>query len=201
MPKNKTLIANWQPDLPDAQVSYYQNFLSNNEANHFFDTFFSNIPWQLDNIKLFGKIYEQPRLTSFHSNNLSSYTYSGLILRPNAMTTELLTLIKRIQTVCEHEFNCVLLNLYRDGSDSNGWHADNEKELGLSPQIASFSLGASRFFHFKHRKIKTERHKIELHHGSLLLMEGPMQANWLHQIPKTKKPLSPRINLTFRKII
>jgi alkylated DNA repair dioxygenase AlkB len=201
MSKNKSLTANWQPDLPDAQIRYYQNFLSNKEANHFFDTFLSDIPWQRDNIKLFGKIYKQPRLTSFHSNKLSNYSYSGVILRPSAMTSELLTLMKRIQTVCDHEFNCVLLNLYRDGSDSNGWHADNEKELGVFPQIASFSLGTNRFFHFKHRQIKTEKYKIELHHGSLLLMEGPMQANWLHQIPKTKKPLSPRINLTFRKII
>ena len=117
------------------------------------------------------------------------------------MTAELLELIKRMQTICDHEFNCVLLNLYRDGADSNGWHADNEKELGKHPQIASVSFGAPRFFHFKHRKIKSERYKMELHHGSLLLMEGAMQEHWLHQIPKTKKLLEPRINLTFRKII
>ena len=117
------------------------------------------------------------------------------------MTTELLSLLERINSVCNHEFNCVLLNLYRDGSDSNGWHADNEKELGLHPQIASISLGSNRFFHFKHRRIKSENYKIELQHGSLLLMEGPMQEYWLHQIPKTKKPISPRINLKFRKII
>ena len=117
------------------------------------------------------------------------------------MTDELLELLGQIQKVSQHYFNCVLLNLYRDGADSNGWHADNEKELGKHPQIASFSFGATRFFHFKHRKIKSERYKMELQHGSLLLMEGAMQEHWLHQIPKTKKPLEPRINLTFRKII
>ena len=117
------------------------------------------------------------------------------------MTRELKILLKKIQTVCDHDFNSVLLNLYRNGSDSNGWHADNEKELGMNPQIASFSFGESRFFHFKHRQIKTEKYKIELQNGSLLLMEGKMQSNWLHQIPKTKKSLNPRINLTFRKII
>jgi alkylated DNA repair dioxygenase AlkB len=117
------------------------------------------------------------------------------------MTEALLELLQQIQTVCDYDFNCVLLNLYRDGADSNGWHADNEKELGKHPQIASYSFGAARFFHFKHRSIKEQRYKVELHHGSLLLMEGAMQEHWLHQIPKTKKPLEPRINLTFRRII
>ena len=161
----------------------------------------SEIPWQKQNIRIFGKVYPQPRLTSFHSNSKSNYTYSNIKLRPNPMTRELKILLKKIQTVCDHDFNCVLLNLYRNGSDSNGWHADNEKELGINPQIASFSFGETRFFHFKHRQIKTEKYKMELHNGSLLLMEGKMQSNWLHQIPKTRKFLNPRINLTFRKII
>ena len=117
------------------------------------------------------------------------------------MTAALLKLLNLIKKVSDYDYNCVLLNLYRNGADSNGWHADNEKELGKHPQIASFSFGASRFFHFKHRRIKEERHKMELRHGSLLLMEGAMQEHWLHQIPKTKKQMEPRINLTFRKII
>ena len=117
------------------------------------------------------------------------------------MTKVLLGILHQIQTVCDHDFNCVLLNLYRDGSDSNGWHADNEKELGKHPQIASCSFGATRFFHFKHRNISKHRYKMELHHGSLLLMEGAMQEHWVHQIPKTKKTIKTRLNLTFRKII
>ena len=98
------------------------------------------------------------------------------------------------------EFSSVLLNLYRDGSDSNGWHADNEKELGTNPAIASLSLGAERKFNIKHRRLKTEKHQLVLEHGSLLLMKGEMQHHWLHQIAKTKKEVGPRINLTFRKI-
>lgn len=191
----------WQPELPDAQLRYYQNFLSSEVADQYYEALLKNIPWQQDNVKVFGKVYAQPRLTSLHSNTLDTYTYSGLTLKPNPMIPELLELLYQIQGVCNHDYNCVLLNLYRDGADSNGWHADNEKELGKQPQIASFSLGASRFFHFKHRRIKEENYKMELHHGSLLLMEGVMQEHWLHQIPKTKKPMQPRINLTFRKII
>jgi alkylated DNA repair dioxygenase AlkB len=200
MTKIKTLTADIHPDLPDAKIRYYQKFLSNQESNYYLDTFSSKIPWQQEEVKVFGKIYAQPRLTSLHSKTMTTYKYAGLTLQPQPMTTELLSLLERVESICNHEFNCVLLNLYRDGSDSNGWHADNEKELGFHPQIASISFGSNRFFHFKHRSIKSENYKIKLHHGSLLLMEGPMQEYWLHQIPKTKKLLSPRINLTFRKI-
>lgn len=195
------LAPDWQPELPGAKLRYYQRFLSVDRANYYYKNFLETIPWQQEDVKVFGKVYAQPRLTSLHSDSLSSYTYSGLTLQPNPMTKTLFELLKLIQTVCQHDFNCVLLNLYRNGSDSNGWHADNEKELGKYPKIASFSFGADRFFHFKHRKIKEQRYKMELHHGSLLLMEGEMQKYWLHQIPKTKRQLEPRINLTFRKII
>jgi alkylated DNA repair dioxygenase AlkB len=201
MANNNLPSLSWQLDLPDARLRYYQNLFSEKVSNVYFNTFFEQIPWQQDDVKVFGKVYAQPRLTSLHSNSLNTYTYSGLTLRPQPMTDELLELLEQIQKVSQHDFNCVLLNLYRDGTDSNGWHADNEKELGKHPHIASFSFGATRFFHFKHRKIKSERYKIELQHGSLLLMEGAMQEHWLHQIPKTKKPLQPRINLTFRNII
>lgn len=195
------LAPDWQPELPGAKLRYYQRFLTVDRANYYYKNFLETIPWQQEDVKVFGKVYAQPRLTSLHSDSLSSYTYSGLTLQPNPMTKTLFELLNLIQTVCEHDFNCVLLNLYRNGSDSNGWHADNEKELGKYPKIASFSFGADRFFHFKHRKIKEQRYKMELHHGSLLLMEGEMQKYWLHQIPKTKRQLEPRINLTFRKII
>ncbi|MDA9597042.1 alpha-ketoglutarate-dependent dioxygenase AlkB [Flavobacteriaceae bacterium] len=201
MPKIQTPSISWQPELPNAQLRYFQNFLSVEAANYYYKVFLKNIPWQQDNVKVYGKTYAQPRLTSLHSNTFETYTYSGLTLKPHIMIPELLELLNQIQVVSNDEYNSVLLNLYRDGADSNGWHADNEKELGKHPQIASFSLGASRFFHFKHRRIKEEKYKMELHHGSLLLMEGAMQKNWLHQIPKTKKPMQPRINLTFRKII
>ena len=107
----------------------------------------------------------------------------------------------RIQKVSDSKFTTVLLNQYRDGKDSNGWHADNEKELGENPVIASISFGAERFFHLKHRNKKDLRMKIPLTSGSLLFMEGETQKYWLHQIAKTSRKVGPRINLTFRKII
>ena len=117
------------------------------------------------------------------------------------MTPLLVEIQNRIQKVSDSKFTTVLLNQYRNGKDGNGWHADNEKELGVNPTIASLSFGAERFFHLKHKTEKELRLKILLKSGSLLLMEGETQTNWLHQIAKTARPVGPRINLTFRKII
>lgn len=188
-------------ELPDARLCYFQYFFNTDEAEHFYSKLSKTIPWQQDPITVFGKTYDQPRLTALHANNTKPYSYSGITMYPNQMTTELTAIYERIRTVSSLEFTSVLLNLYRDGKDSNGWHADNEKELGRSPSIASVSFGAQRFFHLKHRTIKEARLKVLLHSGSLLLMEGDTQEKWLHQIPKTAKPIQPRINLTFRKII
>jgi alkylated DNA repair dioxygenase AlkB len=97
-------------------------------------------------------------------------------------------------------FTSCLLNLYRDGNDSNGWHADNEKELGQNPVIASLSLGETRKFKMKHRRDKSLKYDLDLVSGSLLIMKGGTQHHWLHQVPKTKRPVGERINLTFRRI-
>ncbi len=188
-------------ELPDARLRLFKNFFDKKEAAHYYNTFLTQIPWQQDPITVFGKTYPQPRLTALHAVNGNSYSYSGILMRPHKMTPELVEIASRIASYSPVEFTTVLLNLYRNGSDSNGWHADNEKELGKNPVIASVSLGASRFFHLKHRTIKELRYKIKLESGSLLFMEGTTQEKWLHQLPKTAKPIAPRINLTFRKII
>ena len=98
-------------------------------------------------------------------------------------------------------FNSVLLNLYRDGQDSMGWHRDDEKELGKNPAIGSVSFGESRKFMIRHVQDRSLKTSINITNGSLLLMAGEMQHHWLHSIPKTAKPAGVRINLTFRKII
>ncbi|WP_250434041.1 alpha-ketoglutarate-dependent dioxygenase AlkB family protein [Hanstruepera flava] len=187
--------------LPQACITYIPNFLNINEAHELFGYLRKDVDWQHDDITLFGKTYKQPRLTAFYSDTKRTYTYSNITMEPRLFTPKLLKLKRQLELTFGYQFNSVLLNLYRDGSDSNGWHADNEKELGKKPVIASISLGAERLFHFKHRTLKHERHKLKLEHGSLLIMSGEMQEYWLHQIPKTKKPIGERINLTFRHII
>lgn len=186
--------------LPNGQLSFYRNFLTKEKADFYYEKIYQETPWKEDKITVFGKTYDQPRLTSLHALHSKPYKYSNLTLYPNPMTTELATLLENIHAINPQDFNAVLLNLYRNGKDSNGWHADNEPELGKNPVIASISLGEERYFHLKHRQHKEQRFKIKLTHGSLLVMDGEMQHYWLHQIPKTAKKIEERINLTFRKI-
>lgn len=186
--------------LPDAELIYIPNFLNLKKANHYFKHLKSNVEWQQDDITIFGKTYKQPRLTGLYAENTASYSYSNIIMYPKPFPSEVLELKQDIEKEAQHKFTTALINLYRDGNDSNGWHADNETELGINPVIASLSLGSARPFHFKHRHLKKERHKMILDHGSLLIMKGSMQHYWLHQIAKTKKDIGERINLTFRSI-
>jgi alkylated DNA repair dioxygenase AlkB len=186
--------------LPDAEIRYVPHFLPVSLANTYFDDLFHHIPWRQDPITVFGKTHLQPRLTSLHAHTLDSYSYSGIVMTPQPMTQTLQCIENRIYQLCDESFTTVLLNLYRDGKDSNGWHADDEVELGKNPVIASLSLGAPRFFHLRHNQDPKQRYKLLLEHGSLLLMGGETQHHWKHQVAKTAKKVGPRINLTFRKI-
>ena len=188
-------------DLPDSEIRYVPNFLPVSLANTYFDDLFHHIPWRQDMITVFGKTHLQPRLTSLHAHTLDSYSYSGIVMTPQPMTQTLQCIENRIYQLCDESFTTVLLNLYRDGKDSNGWHADDEAELGKNPVIASLSLGAPRFFHLRHNQDPKQRYKLLLEHGSLLLMRGETQHHWKHQVAKTAKKVGPRINLTFRKIL
>lgn len=187
-------------NIPDSDITYYPNFLTTAVADDYFSFLKKNTPWQQDDIKVFGKVYAQPRLTALYANNDKPYSYSNIIMKPYMFSKKLKTLKENIETVAQCDFTTCLLNLYRDGKDSNGWHADNEKELGQNPVIASISLGAPRYFHLKHNNILDAKYKLLLGHGSLLLMQGETQHFWKHQIPKTSKPIGERINLTFRVI-
>ena len=186
--------------IKDGELYYDRFFFSNIEANKYFNLLKKEIQWQQDNIKIFGKIYLQPRLTALYANNNKSYSYSNIKMQPITFTPTLFDIKSKIEKRINSQFTSCLLNLYRNGQDSNGWHADNEKELGLNPVIASLSLGAERVFHMKHRNDKKEKVKINLTNGSLLVMRGRTQHHWLHQIPKTRKKVEERINLTFRII-
>ena len=186
--------------IKDGELYYDRFFFNNIEANKYFNLLKKEIEWRQDNIKIFGKIYPQPRLTALYANNNKSYSYSNIKMHPITFTPTLFDIKSKIEKRLNSQFTSCLLNLYRNGQDSNGWHADNEKELGLNPVIASLSLGAERVFHMKHRNDKKEKLKINLTNGSLLVMRGKTQHHWLHQIPKTRKKVEERINLTFRII-
>ena len=197
------LLFNSEPltlDLPDAEIIYYPPFFDKEQADQIYAELLQEIAWQQDNITVFGKTHPQPRLTALYGNEGKPYSYSNITMQPNPWNTLLQKIKYLIEATTECQFTTVLLNQYRDGKDSNGWHADNEKELGTNPIIASLSFGAERVFQLKHNTIADAKKSIVLEHGSLLLMKGSTQHFWKHQIPKTAKPIGNRINLTFRSI-
>ena len=187
-------------NLQDADLEYYSNFFNHKKSNELFQKLKTEVPWQQDDITVFGKVYAQPRLTALYGNKGKPYGYSNIVMQPHNWSPLIIFIKNEIETVCDQNFTTVLLNNYRNGRDSNGWHADNEKELGRNPTIASVSFGAERVFQMKHNTIKDLKQNIILENGSLLIMKGTTQHFWKHQIPKTAKPIEERINLTFRII-
>ena len=183
-------------EIPDADVVYYPGFFAPAEADEYLEEFATNIGWQQEAIKFYGKSVPLPRLTAWYGE--TAYTYSGVTHTPQSWTPALLQARRRIEAVAQVTFNSVLLNFYRNGQDSVSWHSDDEPELGTNPVIASVSFGAARNFQFKHKSSPEWRAKVELTHGSLLLMQGATQHFWKHQIPKSATIQDPRINLTFR---
>ena len=187
-------------NLPDAEILYYPHFFDKKEADAIFAQLTTDIPWQQDEIRVFGKVHPQPRLTALFGNEGKPYSYSNIKMQPHLWNPLLQKIKLKVERVSNTKFTTVLLNLYRNGKDSNGWHADNEKELGTNPIIASVSFGTERIFQLKHNTISNLKQNILLEHGSLLLMKGTTQHFWKHQIPKTSKKIGSRINLTFRVI-
>lgn len=184
----------------DGETFYFGDFFKKTAADQFFEKLKSEIEWKQEPIKIFGKAIMQPRLTALYGNPEKPYGYSGIIMQPFAWTDFLLEIKNRVEEKAKTNFTHVLLNYYRDGKDSMGWHRDNEAVLGPNPTIASVSFGETREFQIRHHTEKKYKLKLPLDHGSLLIMSGNSQHHWEHQIPKTTKSIGPRINLTFRKI-
>ncbi len=169
------------------------------DADELFERLMRDIEWRQETATLFGRRVPVPRLVAWHGD--AGYAYSGIRHVPSAWTPDLLRLKAIAEAQAGVSFNSVLLNLYRDGRDSMGWHADDEKVLGRHPIIASLSLGAERRFQARHRTKPDPTLSLMLPHGSCLVMAGAMQECWKHQVPKTAKPVGPRINLTFRAVV
>ncbi len=187
--------------LPDADLVLWHDILPGEDTS-VLQRLIEEIPWRQEHVTLWGKTHPQPRLVAWYADAGKSYSYSGVILEATPFTSPLLEIKARVEELCRENFNSVLLNYYRDHRDSMGFHADDEPELGACPSIASLSLGEERTFVMKHRsRDDISDLRIGLTSGSLLLMRGETQSNWKHGIPKTAKPLGPRVNLTFRQII
>lgn len=161
---------------------------------------FTNINWKHDKIKLYGKEIPLPRLTSWHGDQGKDYTYSGIASQPSKWNEGLLYIKNEVEKIACEKFNSVLLNWYRNGEDCLSWHADDEKELGKNPIIASVNFGETRDFIIRRNDDHSKKITIPLSHGTLLVMRGEIQHFWQHSVPKRKKIKGSRFNLTFRNI-
>jgi len=167
---------------------------------NFSNIIFKNINWKQERIRIYGRDILLPRLTSWYGDSGKVYIYSGIKSEPNNWNKGLLYLKQKIEQIAQVEFNSVLLNWYRDGEDSLSWHADNERELGVNPIIASANFGEARDFVVRRKDDRSKKLILPLKHGTLLLMRGELQSFWEHSVPKRKNVKRSRFNLTFRQI-
>jgi alkylated DNA repair dioxygenase AlkB len=158
------------------------------------------IDWAQRSVTVYGKTYPQPRLTRWYGD--VAYVYSGLSWEPAPMPPLLQAIKTRVEALTFETFNSVLCNLYRDGNDSVGWHADDEPIFGGDPIVASVSFGAPRVFKLRPNKGKSKDAKsFLLEDGTLFVMGKGIQPAWKHCIPPTDTPVGERVNLTFRQTI
>jgi len=184
----------------DGTVHYHGPVLEAGGAQRYFEKLLHHIPWKNDAVTVFGKHHVTARKVAWYGDSGLAYTYSGTTRHGLPWTEELIELKTLSERLSGAKFNACLLNLYHHGSEGMGWHSDNEKSIVPLSAIASLSLGAAREFRFKHKHLPATA-KVLLESGSLLIMKDTTQTHWLHSIPKSKKILTPRINLTFRCMV
>jgi alkylated DNA repair dioxygenase AlkB len=187
--------------LEDAELAFDPCWLDAGSSARLLEALRDTIWWEVHRIRLFGREHDSPRLSCWIGDPGASYRYSGTLFEPNPWPPVLLPIRERLKQELGVDFNSVLANRYRDGRDAMGWHADDERELGPAPVIASLSLGATRRFVLRHRRFPARKLVIELPSGSLLVMAGPTQQHYRHAVPRTAKPVGERINLTFRRVL
>ena len=192
-------------EVDHGRLDLYHQFLPPQAADRLFQHLQASLQWQQARIRMHGKEIPIPRLQAWYGDRDTAYGYSGIALDPLPWVSELQwlreQLNERFAEAFHTHFNSALCNLYRHGQDSVSWHADSESALGTNPVIASVSLGAVRRFQLKPRRGRREALSLDLPHNSVLIMSGALQHHWIHQVPKTRQTVGPRINLTFRRIV
>ena len=180
-----------------SEIVFWPNWLNQKAADQLLETAIAETPWRKDVINIMGKQIPIPRLQNWFGDPTTSYTYSRIRLQAVAFPQWMETLRIDVETETGKPFNRALVNYYRNGKDSVDWHADDEASLGFEPLIASVSVGAERIFQLRHN-LSQQRVKINLPHGSLLLMGAGVQEHWQHSVAKVKQLEDPRVNFTFR---
>lgn len=184
----------------DGEVNYYGVVIKINAANTYYQSLLDTIKWRNDEAVLFGKRIITQRKVAWYADESFEYGYSNTTKVALPWTNDLLELKQLTEELTGESYNSCLLNLYHNETEGMAWHSDAEKKLKRNGAIASLSFGAERKFAFKHKTTK-EKVNVILSHGSLLVMKGATQTNWLHRLPPTKFKKGKRINLTFRMIV
>ncbi|HWB92263.1 MAG TPA: alpha-ketoglutarate-dependent dioxygenase AlkB [Puia sp.] len=184
----------------DGYADYYGQVMQAEEAGGYLGRLLGQIEWRNDEAVIFGRHIVTRRKVAWYGDNLYTYTYSNITRQALPWTADLLALKALAEGLTGARYNSCLLNLYHDGEEGMAWHSDDEKELEPDGAIASLSFGAERRFLFRHRETR-QLVEVSLAAGSLLVMRGSTQTHWLHSLPKMKKVRSPRVNLTFRKMM
>jgi len=185
-------------DFSSECLEYHPGFLQKQLADRYLQHLWDELKWVQKEIVIFGRRRLQPRLIAWYGDSSANYGYSGLSLTPLSWHPGLLEIRRQVEEFTSAGFNSVLANAYRDGNDSMGWHRDDERELGPMPLIASVSLGEERRFLVRENGKRSSG--MTLGHGSLLIMKGSFQRRFSHSLPKTRRNIGLRINLTYRKI-
>ncbi|MCY1329325.1 2OG-Fe(II) oxygenase superfamily protein [compost metagenome] len=186
--------------LPDADIRLIPHWCSVATAGDWFERLVAETPWERPSVRLHGRDYPVPRLVAWYGDPEATYRYSGLVHRPLPWTPLLGEIRARVVESVGQPLNGVLLNYYRDGRDSMGWHSDDEPELGRNPLVVSLNLGGTRRFDLRRKGDTAIECSLELGAGSLLVMSGATQHYWQHQVAKTRRAVAPRLNLTFRLV-
>jgi alkylated DNA repair dioxygenase AlkB len=184
----------------DGAADYYGKVLTPSDARRYLDAMLRHIEWRNDEAVIFGRHIITKRKVAWYGDSSYSYAYSGKTRHALDWTRELLELKEMVERLTGRAYNSCLLNLYHTGEEGMAWHSDDEKTLEPDGAIASLSLGAERKFSFRHRRTG-ETLSLQLEPGSLLVMHGATQTHWMHALPKTKKVMLPRVNLTFRTMV
>jgi alkylated DNA repair dioxygenase AlkB len=189
------------PDAP-AGLLWLPDAFSPAESREHLVGLIAETDWEQHTFTIFGKTVPMPRLIQMYGPH--GYHYSGVEHPPRPLTPRLQAIAERVERLTGRAFNSVLLNWYRDGADSMGWHTDDDYPHGGQPMVASVSFGAERVFRFRPRRASAESPRrsvgFVLTDGSVLGMDGPARTDWQHALPRTKKVSGARVNLTFRQM-
>lgn len=181
------------------EIEVIEGFYGTVECEYLNQRLLHESDWPTNQYEVGGRRFILPRLQTWHADPGIRYSYSNNLLETRPWSPLLSDIRKKVERYLKYSFNSVLVNLYRNGDDYVGWHADDEPELGEQPFIASLTFGAERPFAFRHKK-HSQRGSVLLPSGALLIMQPDFQKHWLHSVPVVDNLAESRINLTFRKV-